>query len=324
MQTLSQLQILISDEIDRYVQQIKPGSLYEPVKYIFDLGGKRMRPALMLSACDLFGGNVRDAINPAIGVEVFHNFTLMHDDIMDEAPLRRGEKTVHTLWNTNNAILSGDVMFVMGYQLMCKVSPDILPDVLAVFSKTATEVCEGQQLDMDFESRNDVTIEEYIEMIRLKTSVLLAGSLKIGGIIARASAEDLEAIYRFGERIGIAFQLRDDLLDVYGDADKFGKQVGGDILANKKTYLLLKAFENADKSQREKLQYLAGEGNVSSEEKVSQTLAIYDELSIREKSESVMQQYFEWAMEDLNAVNVSPERKSELTRFAEMLLVRES
>lgn len=324
MRTLSELQVLISDEIDQYVQQIKPGSLYEPVKYILKLGGKRMRPALMLTACDLFEGDVRAAIDPAIGVEVFHNFTLMHDDIMDEAPLRRGEQTVHTRWNTSNAILSGDVMFVMGYQLMCNVSHDILPSVLSVFSKTATEVCEGQQLDMDFESRNDVTIDEYIEMIRLKTSVLLAGSLKIGGIIAGASKQDLQRIYNFGERIGIAFQLRDDLLDVYGDASKFGKQVGGDILANKKTYLLLKAFETANVEQLEKLRFLAGDGNVNPEDKVSQTLAIYDELSIREKSEAVMQQYFEQAMEDLNAVSVPEERKTELTRFAEMLLVRES
>lgn len=323
MQTLSELQTLISAEIDQYVRNIKTGTLYEPVKYIFDLGGKRMRPALMLSACDLFGGDVTEAINPAIGVEVFHNFTLMHDDIMDEAPLRRGEKSVHTNWHTNNAILSGDVMFVMGYQLMCKVRPEILPDVLAVFSKTAIEVCEGQQFDMDFETRNDVSIDEYIEMIRLKTSVLLAGSLKIGGIIAGAKREDLDRIYRFGEQIGIAFQLRDDLLDVYGDADKFGKQVGGDILANKKTYLMLKAFEAADERQRQQLNELAASKS-DPEGKVRETMEIYDQLSVRGKTESVMQQYFENAMNELGALNVPQERKSELTRFAELLLVRES
>ncbi len=322
MQTLQELQKLISSEIDVYVRQIKEGTLYEPVRYIFALGGKRMRPALMLSACDLFGGNVRDSIAPAIGVEVFHNFTLMHDDIMDEAPLRRGEETVHKRWNTNNAILSGDVMFVMGYQLMCQVRNEILPDVLSVFSKTATEVCEGQQLDMDFETRNDVTIEEYIEMIRLKTSVLLAGSLKIGGIIAGASPDDLERIYRFGQNIGLAFQLRDDLLDVFGDADKFGKQVGGDILANKKTFLRLKAFADADDIQRRKLVDLADENDL--QRKVNETMVLYNELGIRSKTESVMNHYFESAMEDLRAVNVSEDRKSELTAFAEMLLVRES
>lgn len=323
MHSLQELRELISSEIDLYVTQIKEGSLYEPVKYIFELGGKRMRPALMLSACDLFSGDIKQAIPPAIGVEVFHNFTLMHDDIMDEAPLRRGEQTVHSRWNTNNAILSGDVMFVMGYQLMCQVRPEILPEVLDVFSKTATEVCEGQQLDMDFEERDDVTIDEYIEMIRLKTSVLLAGSLKIGGIIAGAGGQDLERIYRFGENIGIAFQLRDDLLDVYGDADKFGKQVGGDILANKKTYLLLKAFADANNEQQLRLNHLADKGT-DPDIKVSETMAIYDALHIRQQTEEVMHRYFTRAMEDLKAVNVNPERKSELTKFAEILLVRET
>lgn len=324
MRTLSELQNLISGEIDRYVEDIKTGSLYEPVKYIFDLGGKRMRPALMLGACDLFGGDVQKAIDPAIGVEVFHNFTLMHDDIMDEAPLRRGKESVHIKWNISNAILSGDVMFVMGYQLMCNVEHRILPDVLSVFSRTAIEVCEGQQLDMDFESRNDVTIEEYIEMIRLKTSVLLAGSLKIGGIIAGAGADDLERIYRFGEKIGIAFQLRDDLLDVFGDADKFGKQVGGDIIANKKTFLLLKAYELSNQAQAARLRELATDTSVGESTKVSQTKAIYNDLSVREETEKVMQQYFAGAMEELAALNVADERKSTLTQFAEYLLVRES
>lgn len=322
MHTLKDLQALISEEIDRYVGEIKTGTLYEPVKYIFGLGGKRMRPALMLSACDLFGGDIRKAVDPAIGVEVFHNFTLMHDDIMDEAPLRRGEKTVHTTWNTNNAILSGDVMFVMGYQLMCRVDQAILPDVLAVFSKTAIEVCEGQQLDMDFESREDVTIDEYIEMIRLKTSVLLAGSLKIGGIIAGAAAADLDRIYRFGEKIGIAFQLRDDLLDVFGDADKFGKQVGGDILANKKTYLLLKAFEKASGDQRAQLAELAVESDP--EHKVRSTMALYDALNIRQETEAEMERYFEAAMREFAALDVPEERKEQLRQFAELLLVRES
>lgn len=323
MHSLQELRQLISSEIDLYTAQIKKGSLYEPVRYIFELGGKRMRPALMLSACDLFGGDINQAIPPAIGVEVFHNFTLMHDDIMDEAPLRRGEETVHSRWNTNNAILSGDVMFVMGYQLMCQVRHEILPDVLSVFSKTATEVCEGQQLDMDFEERSDVTIDEYIEMIRLKTSVLLAGSLKIGGIIAGATGQDLEHIYKFGENIGIAFQLRDDLLDVYGDANKFGKQVGGDILANKKTYLLLKAFADASEEQQAKLNNLSSK-STNPDTKVAETMAIYEALGIREKTESVMHRYFEQAMEDLKAVNVAKERKSELIKFAEILLVRET
>lgn len=323
MHTLTELQEIISRSIDEYVVEIPSGNLYDPVRYIFRLGGKRMRPALMLGACDLFGGDIREAIPPAIGVEVFHNFTLMHDDIMDEAPLRRGKETVHHKWNTNNAILSGDVMFVMGYQLMCRVKPAILPEVLDVFSKTATEVCEGQQLDMDFENRNDVSIAEYIEMIRLKTSVLLAGSLKIGGIIGGGNPEDLRHIYRFGEHIGIAFQLRDDLLDVYGDSDKFGKQVGGDILANKKTYLALKAREMASDDQLRKLENLAGV-DADPTIKVQQTIGLFDELGIRSETEKAMESYFDSAMKHLAALNVPEEKKQELTRFAELLLVRES
>lgn len=322
MHTLQQLQQIISDATDQYVAEIKSGALYEPVRYIMQLGGKRMRPALMLGATDMFGGDVRDAISPAIGVEVFHNFTLMHDDIMDEAPLRRGQETVHMRWNTNNAILSGDVMFVMGYQLMCKVKPGILPQVLEVFSQTATEVCEGQQLDMDFEERNDVSIDEYIEMIRLKTSVLLAGSLKIGGIIAGASDADLEHIYLFGQDIGLAFQLRDDLLDAFGDAEKFGKQVGGDILANKKTYLLLTALQRAEGADSDELQRLLSLNKPT--EKVERTLALFNKLGVREATEQVMNHYFESAMCHLEAVQVSQERKSALTHFAELLLVRES
>lgn len=323
MHTLEQLQDIISQEIDKFVEQIKEDNLYKPVKYIVNIGGKRMRPALMLFSCDMFGGDIRQAIDPAIGVEVFHNFTLMHDDIMDEAPLRRGHQTVHHRWNINNAILSGDVMFVMGYQLMCKVRHEILPEVLSVFSQTATEVCEGQQLDMDFEQRNDVTIDEYIEMIRLKTSVLLAGSLKIGGIIAGASSADVENIYRFGEHIGIAFQLQDDLLDAFGESAKFGKQVGGDILANKKTYLLLKAFEKASDEQRLILNDLAGNNNRSSEEKVSKTLNLYNQLDIRTETEKIMNRYFDSAMNYLNAVNVEHSRKAQMIDFAEKLLIRE-
>jgi geranylgeranyl diphosphate synthase, type II len=323
MHSLEQLQTIISAEIDKYVEQIKEENLYLPVKYIINIGGKRMRPALMLFSCDMFGGKIEEAIAPAIGVEVFHNFTLMHDDIMDEAPLRRGHQTVHHKWNTSNAILSGDVMFVMGYQLMCKVRHEILPEVLSVFSQTATEVCEGQQLDMDFEQRNDVTIQEYIEMIRLKTSVLLAGSLKIGGIIAGASKTDVDNIYNFGEHIGIAFQLQDDLLDAYGEAAKFGKQVGGDILANKKTYLLLKAFEKAAPNQIKELHDLAANGYSHPQDKINATIDIYNQLEIRKETEQIMNKYFDSAMKFLHAVNVAAERKAQMISFAEKLLIRE-
>ncbi len=253
MKKLEYLQALISEEVNKLAFPEYPVALYEPISYILSLGGKRMRPALLLMACDLFGGDIEAAISPALAIEVFHNFTLMHDDIMDNAPLRRGSVTVHERWNNNVGILSGDVMLVQGYKLMMQVEDRLLRPILDIFNTTAVGVCEGQQLDMEFEERNDVGIDEYINMIRLKTAVVLGGALKIGALIGGADSKDADLLSSFGEHLGIAFQLQDDILDVYGDPEKFGKQVGGDIISNKKTFLLIKALESADAQQKKEL-----------------------------------------------------------------------
>ena len=246
MRALEEYQKIVFASVDKFLNDTKDEALYEPVKYILSLGGKRMRPVLALMGNEMFDGNVDDCVTSALGIEVFHNFTLLHDDIMDNAPLRRGEATVHEKWNTNAAILSGDVMFVQAFTLVTSCKPEHLRAIIDIFNVTAIEVCEGQQLDMEFETREDVSLEEYLEMIRLKTSVLVGCSLEIGAVLANASKEDAKKLYDFGMNLGMAFQIKDDLLDVFGDAEVFGKQVGGDILANKKTYLLLKALEDGD------------------------------------------------------------------------------
>ncbi|MFD2146371.1 polyprenyl synthetase family protein [Mucilaginibacter antarcticus] len=253
MRELQDLQLLIDKAVTELKYPDYPAELYDPIFYILSMGGKRMRPALLLMACDLFGGNVEKAMPPALAIEVFHNFTLMHDDIMDKAPLRRGRTTVHEKWNQNAAILSGDVMLIEGYKLMMQVEDRFLRVILDIFNNTAVGVCEGQQLDMDFEVRDDVKIDEYIYMIRLKTAVVLGGALKIGSILGGADMKDADLVAEFGENLGLAFQLQDDMLDVYGSPEKFGKQVGGDIIANKKTYLLIKALELADATQKTEL-----------------------------------------------------------------------
>lgn len=324
MYSISQLQDLINKEIAEKQYSDNPLELYEPIRYIMALGGKRMRPALLLMACDLFKGSIIKALQPAVGIELFHNFTLMHDDIMDKAPLRRGSSTVHEKWNESIAILSGDVMLVEAYQLMMNVDDDILRDVLSVFSQTATGVCEGQQIDMNFESLGEVSINEYIEMIRLKTAVLLAGSLKIGALIGKANSEDAEALYKFGENLGLAFQLQDDILDVYGDPEKFGKQVGGDIIANKKTFLLIKAIELADDLDKEELNYWLNEENADSEVKVKAVTDVYNRLGIRQLAEHEMNAFAEKALSALEKIRADADKKKVLRVFAEQLLIREN
>src|SRR3569833_1427024 len=249
MRTINQIQEILNREVESLDFPLYPADLYEPIKYILALGGKRIRPALLLMSCDMFGGDILKAVPPALAIEVFHNFTLMHDDIMDNAPLRRGKVTVHEKWNKNVAILSGDVMLVKGYELMMNVDDRVLRPIMNIFNETAIGVCEGQQIDMEFETRSDVHIDEYINMIRLKTAVVLGGAVKIGALIGGSTPEDALLLQTFGEQLGVAFQLQDDILDVYGDPEKFGKQVGCDILSNKKTFLLLKALELADKEQ---------------------------------------------------------------------------
>ncbi|WP_114938165.1 polyprenyl synthetase family protein [Mucilaginibacter endophyticus] len=324
MKQLTELQLLINDAVGKLSYPAYPADLYEPISYILSIGGKRMRPALLLLACDLFGGDVEKAIEPALAIEVFHNFTLMHDDIMDKAPLRRGKATVHEKWNANVAILSGDAMMVEANRMMMKVDDAILRKVLDVFNDTATGVCEGQQIDMSFEQRNDVHIEEYINMIRLKTAVLLGGTLKIGSIIGGAASTDADLIDAFGVNLGIAFQLQDDILDVYGDPEKFGKQVGGDIISNKKTFLLIRALELAKGEQAQTLNHWLNTTEFDSAEKVKAITEIYNQLDIRQYAEEAMQTYAEKSFAALDAINLPEDHKQYLRDFADGLLVREN
>ena len=320
MKSIPEYQGIITKGIEKFQKDNKDFSLYDPVNYILDLGGKRLRPVLTLLATDLFGGVVSDSIKPALGIEVFHNFTLLHDDIMDNAPLRRGQATVHEKWNVNAAILSGDVMFVQAFSLVTSCKNEFLRDVLDLFNVTAIEVCEGQQHDMDFESRNDVSIDEYIEMIRLKTSVLVACALKLGAILASAPKEDAEKLYDFGLNLGIAFQIKDDILDVFGDAALVGKKVGGDILANKKTYLLLKALEDGDESQNITLKnWLSKEGGV---DKVEAVTEIFEALSVKEKADEVMDSYYQKSIEALDAIQIDVAKKQYLYDFSAGLMSR--
>lgn len=314
----------IQAELQRTNYGQEPPELYDPIKYIMSLGGKRMRPLLTLMATYLFTDDWQKAVRPALGVEVFHNFTLMHDDIMDQAPLRRGQPTVHEKWNHNIAILSGDVMLVNAYDLLLNVEADKLKAVMSRFSRTAAEVCEGQQMDMNFETRWDVTEAEYIDMIRLKTSVLLGYALELGGLIADADSETNRHLYEGGVNIGIGFQLKDDLLDVYGDPVKFGKQVGGDIIANKKTFLLIEALERAEGPIRDELISWLNRPTFDKAEKVQAVTTIYDQLGIRQLTEQRINEYFERGFTNFEQIDADPIRKSLLIQFASQLVERES
>lgn len=311
----------IEQEISALHLAENPSNLYDPLRYFLNLGGKRIRPILTILGADLFGKTFEEAKSAALAIELFHNFSLIHDDIMDEAPLRRSQKTIHTKWNTNIAILSGDVLLVKAYQEICKQKSQHIPDLMEVFNKTAVEVCEGQQLDMDFETRSDLSIPEYIEMIRLKTSVLLGCALELGAIISDASFENRKALYQFGVNIGIAFQIQDDLLDLYADAEKFGKQVGGDIIANKKTVLQLKAKSLANPLQKEYLKNL--EQIIDSKQKVEQTLIIFEELGIKEEVKKLRDSYFEEGMEALKEMDIPEKNKEKLIALANFLQDRE-
>ncbi|AMM50905.1 hypothetical protein TH61_06465 [Rufibacter sp. DG15C] len=298
-----------------------PRELYEPIQYIMALGGKRIRPLLTLLGAYLFEDDVEKAVMPAIGVEVFHNFTLMHDDIMDQAPIRRGQATVHEKWNTNVAILSGDVMLVRAYEYFLGIEPAKLPTALQLFSTCAAQVCEGQQLDMLFETRQDVTIAEYLEMIKLKTAVLLGFSLELGALLNNAHAEDAKHLKEFGINMGLAFQLRDDLLDVYGEQAKFGKRVGGDIVSDKKTYLLLTALERASATEQKELLSWQGKTDV---DKVEAVKAIYDRLNIQDITQTQVNHYFQKALHHLQEVNAMNHKKDLLRTLAIQLIERDS
>lgn len=298
-----------------------PDELYEPLRYMMQLGGKRTRPFLTVLSYYIFSGKIEEAIRPATAIEVFHNFTLIHDDIMDNAPLRRGQKTVHEKWDNNTAILSGDVMLVKAYELLLDVDKENCTEVIRKFNKCAAEVCEGQQLDVMFEKRDDVKVEEYIKMISLKTAALVGFSLELGGMLANASQSDIQKIKEFGINVGIAFQLKDDLLDVFGDEEKFGKKVGGDIASNKKTFLLIKAFEKANDKEKKNLKELLSSKNEA--EKIKQVTELYKKLDIKKTTEEEIEHYFNKALKNLSSVNADLMKKRLLKDFANQLMNRD-
>ena len=300
----------------------EPKNLYEPIDYIIKLGGKRIRPVLTLIAADIFSGGYQKAMPAALAVEVFHNFTLIHDDIMDDAPLRRGKETVHEKWNVNTGILSGDAMLILAYQYFENYEPIVFQKLAKLFSKTALEVCDGQQLDVDFETRNDVTINEYINMIRLKTSVLVAAALKMGAIVSETTEENANLIYDFGLNLGLAFQLQDDYLDTFGDPETFGKQVGGDIIENKKTYLYLKSLEVANEVDRSKLQFFYNQKLKDNSIKIAEITRIFEVNDIPDLIKEQIKNYTDKAFRTLSAMNISEENQQGLKNFGLWLMNR--
>jgi geranylgeranyl diphosphate synthase, type II len=323
MNPIQDLQLRIDEAFSAIRFPSAPADLYDPITYTLGLGGKRLRPLLVLASCQMFGGDITDAINPAIGIELFHNFTLLHDDIMDQAPLRRGKESVYKKWNSNVAILAGDTMFAIANKYMLRTRPLAISQVVELFNQTAIEVCEGQQYDMEYEKKPDVSIPEYIEMIRLKTAVLMAASLKTGAIIAGAGTLDCNHIYDFGINIGLAFQLRDDLLDVYGDQEKFGKVSGGDIIAGKKTYLYLKVIESAG-SQAEYFRELYAAHNLSSSEKITKVKEIFNQLNIEQHTHQLIDDYYQKALHDLSSISLSEEAREDLSDYTAGLMEREN
>ena len=318
--------VALEAEIKQQALGNSPKELYDPIRYLMQLGGKRIRPVLCLLSYSLFKTDWQKVVPTALSIEIFHNFTLMHDDIMDKAPLRRGKQTVHEKWNDNIAILSGDVMLVNAYQYLNQCQHLSLAEyqhLLVRFNRTAAEVCEGQQMDMNFETRDQVSVEEYIEMIRLKTSVLIGLSMEMGGILAGVDAEKARILYEIGECIGLGFQLKDDLLDVYGDPEKFGKQVGGDILANKKTFLLIRALETAQGESAKILQHWLTVANPNPEEKVKAVTALYTDLGIRTETEQKINQYFDQAFQSIDRLNLNSDQKTALGKFLAGLVDRE-
>lgn len=314
-------------KVNRYINKIsytrKPQSLYIPIKYVLNIGGKRIRPILMLLSYNLYKDDAEKIISTACAIETYHNYTLLHDDLMDEAPIRRGKPTVHTKWNANQAILSGDSMLVLAYKFLINCSQKHLSKCLNLFTDTALEIGEGQQYDMEFENRTDVTVDEYINMIRLKTSVLLACAMKIGAILANATDEDAENLYKFGEQIGIAFQLQDDYLDVYGDPKVFGKKIGGDIISNKKTYMLITAFEKANSNQLAELNKWINKKKFNHAEKIAVIRSIYDEIGVNEFAKYMIDYYYKEGQKYLAKVNVPINRKLPLETYIEEMMKRQ-
>jgi len=322
MFTITELQKKISKEINEVDFNKKPTKLYEPIKYTLDAGGKRIRPALVLAACNMFSENVKIATPVALAFEVFHNFTLLHDDIMDNSPIRRGKETVHAKWDRNTAILSGDAMMIKAYGFLKSLPANLLKEIFAIFNNTALEVCEGQQYDMDFETQENVSEAEYLNMIKLKTSVLIAASLKAGAICGGASKDEANLLYDFGLNIGLAFQLQDDLLDVYADTNVFGKQKGNDIITGKKTFLLINAFEKADIKALINLQELISNKDMGEQEKVKQVTEIYNNFKIKELTEIKIKELHNKAIKSINSLSVDNNKKEVLLGFADLIMNR--
>ena len=322
MHSIYQYQEFISDYLQSQYETKEPRNLYEPIHYILDLGGKRMRPVLTLMSAEVFDADFKLALPAALAVEVFHNFSLVHDDIMDDAPLRRGNETVHEKWNVNTAILSGDAMLILAYQYFEQYNTEVFRDLAKLFSKTALEVCEGQQYDVDFETRDDVTIPEYLKMIEYKTAVLVAAAMKMGAIVAETSKENADLIYDFGLNLGLAFQLQDDYLDAFGNPETFGKQVGGDIIENKKTYLYLKAIEFSDDNQKEQLLHLFSIQPEDNTDKIESVKTIFNESGASDATKKAIQDYTLKAFDTLQNIGIDNEKKDILRSFGENLMGR--
>ena len=321
MKTYKELYVLIEQEIANISYTQQPEELYKPIEYIMQLGGKRLRPVLTLMANQMFGGESPKAIKAALAIEMFHNFTLVHDDIMDNADIRRGQPTVHIKWNQTIAILSGDLMMIKATDLLCETETNNLRTLISVFNKTAAEVCEGQQWDMNFETQSNVTEQDYLKMITLKTAVLLGCALKVGALIGGANADDANHLYEFGKNIGIAFQLQDDILDSFGEGDKVGKKIGGDIAANKKTILLIEALNSANGEDKDELYYWLG---AKSEEKIEALLGLYAKYNVRDKAEQLKEQYLQLAFEHLKQLSIPAENTLLLKQTAIDLMERMS
>ena len=324
MISFSEARDCINRNLDKLPLKKDPAGLYDPISYIIGIGGKRVRPSLVLMSCNLFTDNFKLAVNPALGIELFHNFTLLHDDIMDEAAVRRSHPTVHNKWDRNTAILSGDAMSIMSYNLISACDEAVVKPVLELFSKTALEVCEGQQMDMDFEAARQVTTQQYLKMIELKTAVLLAASMGIGALVGGAEKKNVDELYMLGKNLGMAFQMRDDYLDVYGEPEVFGKRIGQDILANKKTFLLVRSLElAADKNRNELLDWIS-HSHPDPQGKISEVTRIYDQLGIKAVAEQAMNGYYQSAMVNLDRVGVADQRKMHIRELVGSLLYRDS
>ncbi len=322
MHSIEDLGSLIEESVEQLNWQKQPAGLYEPIAYILSSQGKRIRPLLSLMACNMFSDNVEPALAPALALEVFHNFTLLHDDLMDEAPVRRGKESVHLKWNANTAILSGDAMMVEAFRLCCKAPEKVLKQTLDIFNNTAIEVCEGQMYDMEFENRMDVTEDEYLEMIRLKTSVLIAAALQMGALAGGASLEDAALLYDFGIHVGLSFQLLDDWLDTYSDPEVFGKRTGGDIVENKKTFLLIQALKSADQEQKKVLNHWLAKESFQETEKIEAVKAVYNKVGVGELTLKKAAEFSEKAFESLAKVSLKEDKKEQLKELVKKLLNR--